>query len=392
VDGNPVGAPLALLPGGTVSSGPLTDATGSDLAPGAHLVTADFTPAAADTYATSSSTPQTLTVAQAATTTSVAVAPKSLTATVSVSAPGAGNPGGSVTFTVDGLAVGTATVADGSATLAYTTPAGRTRQVGATYSGSATMLGSSGSTARSNPVVTAEVTSTIPRTRYGWYRAPVTVSFTCTAGSAPLAAGCPAPVTLTRDGAAQSVTRTVTATDGGVATVAVGGLNLDRTAPSAKVAGVRSGARYFASSPTASCLGADRLSGVASCTVRKQRSGQSETITATAVDKAGNATSSRVTVAVVPLLVEGAPYANGSYTLRRGHTYTILVVSKTRPRYVDAALYPRNPSGLDHWFTWVGPNRWALGVTMDRGMRTGYWNLGVKTGASVQKVRVYVRS
>jgi hypothetical protein len=90
-------------------------------------------------------------------------------------------------------------------------------------------------------------------------------------------------------------------------------------------------------------------------------------------------------------MVSGAPYANGAYTVRKGRTYTVLVQSSTRPRYVDAAPYPKAPRGLDHFFTQVGPGRWALGVTMDRAMRTGYWNLGVKIGSKTHAVKVYVK-
>ncbi len=392
VDGAPVGPAVVVSEDGRAVSGRLTSAGGGFLTPAAHQVSAGFTPSSTTTYAASTSTPQTVTVAQAATTTTVSVGPSTLTARVQVTAPGAGTAGGSVAFTVDGTPVGSAPVVDGVATLAHTTPADMRRQVAARYSGSEQLLASSGSTARNNPVVTARVTSSTARTRFGWYRSPVTVSFTCTAGSAPVVGSCPAPVTLSGNGASLAVTRTVTATDGGMATVAVGGLNIDRTAPTVKVAGVTSGARYFAASPSARCAGTDRLSGLASCTIRKQRSGQVETITATAVDRAGNTATARVKVDVVSTMVARARYAKGAYTLRRGQTYTVLVVSKTRPRYVDAAVYPRAPKGLDHYFTRIGPNRWALGVTMDRGMRTGYWNLGVKTGSKVQRIKAHVTS
>jgi hypothetical protein len=198
-------------------------------------------------------------------------------------------------------------------------------------------------------------------------------------------------VTLSGSGAGQGMTRTVTTIDGGVATVALGGINIDRVAPRVRITGATRGARYFASSPSVRCVGADKLSGVASCSVRKQRSGEVETITATAVDRAGNAATTKVQVRVVSMMVQGAPYAHGVYTLRKGRTSTILVVSRTRPRYVDAATYPKAPKGLDHYFTKVGTNRWAIGVTMDRGMRTGYWNLGVKIGSRTHSIKAYVK-
>jgi hypothetical protein len=332
-----------------------------------------------------------VTVSQAATRTTISVGPGTLTARVAVTAPGAGSPTGAVGFTVDGIRVGSAALTDGVATLAYSTPADKTRQVAATYAGSTTFLASSGSTARSNPAITARVSSASRKSKYGWYRSPVTVSFTCTPGSAPLVGTCPAAVTLSGSGAGQGMTRTVTTIDGGVATVALGGINIDRVAPRVRITGATRGARYFASSPSVRCVGADKLSGVASCSVRKQRSGEVETITATAVDRAGHAATTNVQVRVVSLMVDGAPYAHGVYTLRKGRTSTILVVSRTRPRYVDAATYPKAPKGLDHYFTKVGTNRWAIGVTMDRGMRTGYWNLGVKIGSRTHSIKAYVK-
>ena len=48
-----------------------------------------------------------------------------LSATVKAVAPGAGTPSGKVTFRVDGAPVGQATLANGVATLNYTTPAGK---------------------------------------------------------------------------------------------------------------------------------------------------------------------------------------------------------------------------------------------------------------------------
>lgn len=391
VDGQPVGDAVPLSDDGTASSGLLTATGGAVLAPGAHPVSAVFTPTSTTTHASSVSTPQTVTVSQAATTTTVTVGPSTLTAHVGVTAPGAGSPTGTIGFTVDGTPVGSAPVVDGVATLAYATPADQSRQVAATYPGSTDFLASSGSSARTNPVITARLSSPSTRSTYGWYRSPVTVSFSCAAGSAPLVGTCPAPVTLSGNGASQGVTRTVTTTDGGVATVALGGINIDLVVPVVRLTGVTSGARYFASSPSVKCVGADTLSGLASCSVRKQRSGEVETITASAVDKAGNTATTRVQVRVVSMMIQGAPYANGVYTLRKGRTYTVLVLSTTRPRYVDAALCPRTPHGLDHYFTKVGTNRWAIGVTMDRGMRTGYWNLGVKIGSTTRSIKAYVK-
>ncbi len=145
-----------------------------------------------------------------------------------------------------------------------------------------------------DPTVTARLSSSSPKSG-GWYRTPVTVRFTCVAGSAALASACPAPVTLTSDGKGQRVTRQVRAVDGGVTTVAVAGINIDRTRPSVRITGVRAGATYHGTGPKVRCKATDKLSGVASCSIRKSRTGKRVTATATARDNAGNVSRVRVT-------------------------------------------------------------------------------------------------
>ncbi|WP_406830172.1 Ig-like domain repeat protein [Pedococcus sp. KACC 23699] len=392
LDGSPVGSAVPVGSDGTATSGALAPARDGFLAVGAHQLSAVLTPADPTTHARSTANAQAITVDKAATTASVHVGPTALTATLQVPAPGSGVPTGAVVFSVDGAPVGSAAVVGGVARLAYATPADKDRRVSAAYSGDARFLASSASTARSNPAITARVTSAQGKSRYGWYRTPVTVTFACTTHGASLTAACPAPVTLTASKGGQSVSRTVTAADGGIATVTVGGINLDRVAPRVAVTGVRSGGRYFAGTPGARCSVNDGLSGIASCTLTRVRRGERETITATALDKAGNAARTTVSVTVPTIMIKDAPFANGVYTVRRGHTYTLMVSSPTRPRYVDAAVYPKAPRGHDKYFKSIGRNQWALGVTMDRPMRSGYWNLGVKIGTTVHPVKVRVTS
>lgn len=389
VDGQPVGSPVTVGGTGAVSL-PVTTPAGGSLPVGAHPVSASFTPTDGATYAGSTATAQTVSVAKAATTTAVSVAPTTLTARIAVTAPGRADAAGTVAFSVDGSVVGSAPVVGGVATLAHRTPADKNRRVSATYSGDDSLLGSSGSTARNNPTITATVTSAAPRSKAGWYRTAVTVTFRCTTAGAPLATACPAPVTLTRDGAAQSVVRTVTATDGGVATAAVSGLSIDRTAPTARVTGVRAGALYFATTASARCAGSDALSGVASCRLTRTRSGGTETLTATVTDKAGSTRSSSVKVHVTNTTIAGAAWKDGVWTVRQGRAYTLLAAGTVRPRYVDAAYAPRAPRGEDNWFQKTGTGRWAIGVTMGPSMRTGLWNLGVRRGGHVTVLTVRV--
>lgn len=81
--------------------------------------------------------------------------------------------------------------------------------------------------AQSQPTITAEVTSETPRLANGWYRSAVTITFTCETDGSDLTEPCPSPVVLGTTGADQSVTRTITAQDGGTATVTVDDLDID---------------------------------------------------------------------------------------------------------------------------------------------------------------------
>lgn len=328
-------------------------------------------------------------IAQADTTLGLVVHPTTLVATVGVVAPGAGGPSGMVTFQVGGITVGSAPVSAGVATLTYTVPAGRAQQVNAVYSGDTDFAGSSASTARNDPTITAAVTSARALS-HGWYRTPITVTFTCVTNGAPLTAACPAPVTLSRDGGGLSVTRTITSTDGGAATVSVTGLNLDQTAPALRVGGVRNGAVYTGTVPAATCLATDRLSGVASCRIRLITSGEVTRFNATAVDRAGNQTVVTGSYRVPRLTVWGTPFANGAFQVKVSGSYTLVVThSALRPRYVNAAPYPGRPTGLGPFFTKVGPGKWAMTVKMSSLGRNRTWNLGILIGSTLHVARVH---
>ncbi|WP_209021839.1 lamin tail domain-containing protein [Nocardioides sp. 503] len=237
---------------------------------------------------------QSVAVGKALTATEVVIGPDTLTASVAVTAPGAGTPSGTVTFVADGTPVGTAPVVGGVAQVDRVLATGTTHTVTATYSGSDDLAGSAGEATRTDPAITARVTSSAPRSRSGWYRTPVTVTFTCAAGSSALTTPCPAPVTLSASRANQSVTRTVGTGDGGSAAVAVTDVDIDRVDPKVRVAGVKHRKVYTGRAPKPRCVGTDSLSGVASCTLRRTRSGNRYTVVATAVDRAGNSASTTV--------------------------------------------------------------------------------------------------
>lgn len=247
----------------------------------------DANQAGSSSYSAAPQVQVTIPITKAGTTTKVMVSATALTAAVSSNASGAGTPSGSVTFEVDGAAVGTASLnSAGVATLAH--PSVGAEGAGATYSGDAAFESSSGSTATRNPTITAKVTSAHPA-RHGWYRQPVKVSFSCHAGSGTLVTSCPKPVTVSRDGAAQTVTRTIVAADGGIATVSVAP-NVDQTPPVVKLKGVKAGKKYSKSAlKHAKCTATDVLSGLAGkCKVKVSHHGKNATVTASATDQAGN--------------------------------------------------------------------------------------------------------
>lgn len=289
-------------------------------------------------------------------------------------------------FTVAGKWVGSATLSSGRANLPYRAPAGRTGQVAASYAGDADFTGSSASVTRTDPSITATRTSASAKTYYGWYRSPVTIAVHCTTHGAALAYPCPAPVRLSRNGAAQSIT----ATNGGAA-VAVRGINIDRTVPTVQIAGVRNGAVYGAIVPKARCYGRDALSGIARCTLVTHVRGDITHYTVRAFDKARNVASSSDSYRVLAIYLQGAAYRGGAFTVRIGHTYTLVAHATSRPIYYDAATYLQIPTKRDNGFRAAGYRRWALGITMTRGLHSHYyWNLGIKIGRILHTLKIRV--
>lgn len=224
----------------------------SRLAPGSYQVTATYL-GNSNHAAVASSVTQT--VSKASTTTSVTVGNGKLTATVLPVAPGTGTRTGTVQFAIDGASAGSATIGQHGVASVAASAAGH-HEITATYSGDADFTGSTGKLAI-GPIVVAHVSSAVPK-HAGWYRGPVSVSFTCTPNNAPLASPCPPVQTLTRSGADQSVTVTVTGQDGGSTTVSVTGIDIDRHGPALRV--IRHRRRL-------ACRARDPLSGVASCVI-----------------------------------------------------------------------------------------------------------------------------
>ena len=137
------------------------------------------------------------------------------------------------------------------------------------------------------PTIAAAATSSKPKSAAGWYRAPVTITFTCTDGSSPIVGGCPAPFTAVTSQEDLIVTRTVTNGDGLSATVTVSDIDIDTILPTVRIKGVVGGQTYLQKKKPR-CVVIDTLSGVASCKLKQKKKGDWYKVIAKGKDKADN--------------------------------------------------------------------------------------------------------
>jgi Bacterial Ig-like domain (group 3) len=250
---------------------------------------------------------QTITVSPASTATSLFVGASALTATVAITAPGSGPATGTVLFTVGGRALGSASLVNGVATLAYTVPPNVTEAILASYQGDADYTTSSATvtangldiepTFVAKPTIAARVTSAAPKNKHGWWHTTVKVHFVCNAAGSSIDGGCPPPVVLAQSSPDLDVTRTIRTAAGATATVALRGIKIDLTQPKVEIVGVRNHALYHGSRPPVSCAAADRVSGIESCKVitTVKRSSTIETITYMAAATSGAGVTERTT-------------------------------------------------------------------------------------------------
>lgn len=330
LDGVETGSAVTVQSDGTVTGPSLSDLDG-----GLHTLEAHFTSAPDGAFVTATDEIS-FVVERAPTTTGVSIGQGSVIATVDGGSAGVAT--GGVVFSIDGTLVGEAPLVDGVAT--YTGPTGGSDSVaGAVYSGSRDFAGSSGSTARLDPTIVASYSSASDPSN-GWYAGPVTVTFTCTAGSAPV--DCPAAVVLDTDGAGQTLTRTVTAEDGGMGSTTTAPIDIDQTAPTARVAKVKHGRAYKGSAPTAVCEGSDSLSGVASCIVDTTSAFPGPvTSTVTVTDQAGNVSTATKAYSVLGAWVAGSELRKGAWRVQRGDTARVHIISEEKPYVKNRAAAGR---------------------------------------------------
>lgn len=113
---------------------------------------------------------------------------------------------------------------------------------------------------KTEPTVTGHAT-TAPNAD-GWYSGDVTVAWTCADALSGLAAPCPATATIGGEGSLLGASQSATDKAGNTFTGSVGGINIDRTAPSTTVLGEPQGGAWQQNPVTLTFSALDNLSGL----------------------------------------------------------------------------------------------------------------------------------
>ena len=202
IGGSPVGDPVSLV-NGVADAAPI-----ATLEPGTYTVTAVYS--GDDDYVTSTSSDLSQQVNKAATTTTVSSSanpsvfgqPVTFTATVAASAPGVGNPTGTITFTDGGTTLGVVAVGPGTGEMATLTTSALVvapHAIIATYSGDTEFLTSSSSLTQT---VNRAQSSTVVTSSANPAASGQAVTFTATISPVAPGAGVPGgTVTFTVNGA-----------------------------------------------------------------------------------------------------------------------------------------------------------------------------------------------
>ena len=152
------------------------------------------------------------------------------------------------------------------------------------------------------PTVSDAISDSVPESSTGWYTAPVTVTFAGTDPLSGVAPGACTAVTLSSNGAGQTVTGTCTNLAGDIGTLTVSGINIDTIAPIATaVASPPPNVNGWNNAPvTVSFVGTDAMSGsgIASCSpgVTFWYQGSPQIASGTCTDVAGNVSAPAVDI------------------------------------------------------------------------------------------------
>jgi hypothetical protein len=258
----------------------------------------------------------------------------------------------------------------------------------------------------------------------GWYTGTVKVHFTCSDALSGVGV-CPDDVTVTSNGANQSVTRSATDIAGNTASATVSGITIDNENPTVTSVNVANVAYTLGLVPAATCTATDSFSGVASCKVTITGGNANGVGTfsyiATATDKAGNTSvplTGKYTVTyrfdgfLQPINDTAHQVGTSTSVFKAGSTVPVKFQLKnaagtavqavaapvwltpvkgsamTAP--VDETVYTTSADSgstykydttalqyIYNWKTGTGGNYWRIGVTLDDG-QTYYVNIGLR--------------
>jgi adhesin/invasin len=139
------------------------------------------------------------------------------------------------------------------------------------------------------PKLSYKLSSAKSKTAFGWYGAPVKITFDCSPAKGATIS-CPKPVVISNSGLHPAFTQPIPASDDANSSIKVSEIKLDTSRPKLSVTGVKSGATYH-EAPKVKCAASDRISGVASCKLSTKKvkvvGGYREKVTAKATSKAG---------------------------------------------------------------------------------------------------------
>jgi hypothetical protein len=159
----------------------------------------------------------------------------------------------------------------------------------------------------------------------------------------------------------------------------------DMTAPSVRIGGVTRNRLYTGSAPRARCISTDAGSGIASCTIARTVTPTRTTLTATAVDRAGNVGTATTSYRTLAYRVSGATYRGGKFLLERGRAYRLVGTVRSSGRVHGPA-----PLGTTARATARLRNGQAT-VRIPRSARIGStWKIVVKTGSTSHTIKVKV--
>lgn len=163
-----------------------------------------------------------------------------------------------------------------------------------------------------------------------------------------------------------------------------------------RIAGLEPGGTYFGAAPTPRCI-AHADTGHVDCQLTREvtptATGSTVTYTAHARGSAGGGATASVTVHTATLQFGGLDETKGIYLVKLGSTYTLRVVSRTKPLYVTAAVAPQPPAGIHDWFHRTGTRDgvpiWTLRVYLHTYLSEfPAWNLGIKIGDKTQVLKI----